>query len=83
MTAGWRLYALLRQLIVGRIGSALATAQVPLLDLAAHQEAIGGKLGSVLSDELTMSMTMDMKPPKGPQMSFVTNMRSKRVGDCP
>jgi membrane protease subunit (stomatin/prohibitin family) len=46
----------LRQLIVGRIGSALATAQVPLLDLAAHQETIGGKLASVLSDELTMSV---------------------------
>ena len=46
----------LRQLIVGRLGSALATAQVPLLDLAAHQEAIGGKLAAVLSDELTMSV---------------------------
>jgi membrane protease subunit (stomatin/prohibitin family) len=46
----------LRQLIVGRLGSALATAQVPLLDLAAHQEVIGGKLATVLSDELTMSV---------------------------
>jgi membrane protease subunit (stomatin/prohibitin family) len=29
---------------------------VPLLDLAAHQEAIGGRLATVLSEELTMSV---------------------------
>ncbi len=42
----------LRQLIVGRLGNALATAQVPMLDLAAHQDAIGDRLGGVLSEEL-------------------------------
>jgi membrane protease subunit (stomatin/prohibitin family) len=42
----------LRQLIVGRLGGALATAQVPMLDLAAQQDAIGRKLAAVLSEEL-------------------------------
>jgi membrane protease subunit (stomatin/prohibitin family) len=42
----------LRQMIVGRLGNALATAQVPLLDLASQQLAIGNTLASVLSDEL-------------------------------
>jgi membrane protease subunit (stomatin/prohibitin family) len=42
----------LRQLIVGRLGNALATAGVPLLDLAAHQDAIGRRLAAVLSEEL-------------------------------
>jgi membrane protease subunit (stomatin/prohibitin family) len=42
----------LRQLIVGRLGSALATAQVPMLDLAAHQAAIGTKLAGALTEEL-------------------------------
>jgi membrane protease subunit (stomatin/prohibitin family) len=42
----------LRQLIVGRLGAALATAQVPLLDLAAQQLTIGNTLAAVLSDEL-------------------------------
>jgi membrane protease subunit (stomatin/prohibitin family) len=42
----------LRQTIVGRLGSALATAQVPMLDLAAHQDVIGTKLAGVLSEEL-------------------------------
>src|SRR3954464_11007889 len=38
----------LRQMIVGRFGTALATAGVPMLDLAAHQAAIGTKLAGVL-----------------------------------
>ncbi|WP_425955231.1 SPFH domain-containing protein [Xylanimonas sp. McL0601] len=42
----------LRQTIVGRIGSALATAQVPLLDLAAHQQGIGDRLAQALTTEL-------------------------------
>ncbi|HEX5541796.1 MAG TPA: SPFH domain-containing protein [Micromonospora sp.] len=42
----------LRQMIVGRIGSALATAQVPMLDLAAHQQSIGDRLAGVLTEEL-------------------------------
>ncbi|MFF5181898.1 SPFH domain-containing protein [Micromonospora sp. NPDC000316] len=42
----------LRQLIVGRLGNALATAGVPLLDLAAHQDAIGRRLATVLTAEL-------------------------------
>lgn len=43
----------LRQLIVGHLGSALATANVPMLDLATKQLAIGSQLASVLSDELS------------------------------
>src|ERR671939_972620 len=43
----------LRQTIVGRLGSALASAQVPMLDLAAHQDAIGTKLAGVLTEELS------------------------------
>jgi membrane protease subunit (stomatin/prohibitin family) len=42
----------LRQMIVGRLGTALATAGVPMLDLAAHQAAIGTKLAGVLSEDL-------------------------------
>lgn len=42
----------LRQMIVGRLGSALATARVPVLDLAAHQDAIGTSLATVLSEDL-------------------------------
>ncbi|WLQ32397.1 SPFH domain-containing protein [Streptomyces castrisilvae] len=42
----------LRQLIVGKLGSALATAGVPMLDLATQQEAIGTRLAGVLSEEL-------------------------------
>ncbi len=42
----------LRQMIVGRLGSALATAQVPMLDLAAQQGSIGARLAGVLSEEL-------------------------------
>ena len=43
----------LRQMIVGRLGSALATAQVPMLDLAAHQDRIGVQLAGVLSEDLS------------------------------
>ncbi|GAA3511103.1 SPFH domain-containing protein [Actinocatenispora rupis] len=42
----------LRQMVVGRLGSALATAEVPMLDLAAHQMSIGNKLAGALSQEL-------------------------------
>ncbi|BFU46474.1 SPFH domain-containing protein [Krasilnikovia sp. MM14-A1004] len=42
----------LRQLVVGHLGSALARANVPLLDLAAQQLTIGNTLATVLSDEL-------------------------------
>ncbi|MFE9873262.1 SPFH domain-containing protein [Micromonospora sp. NPDC005686] len=42
----------LRQLMVGRLGGALAAAGVPLLDLAAHQDAIGRRLAAVLTEEL-------------------------------
>jgi membrane protease subunit (stomatin/prohibitin family) len=43
----------LRQMIVGRLGNALATAQVPMLDLAAHQDRIGVQLAGVLSEDLS------------------------------
>ena len=42
----------LRQLIVGRLANALGSGQVPLLDLAAHQDAIGTRLAGVLTEEL-------------------------------
>jgi membrane protease subunit (stomatin/prohibitin family) len=42
----------LRQMIVGRLAGALATAQVPVLDLAAHQDAIGARLAGVLTEDL-------------------------------
>lgn len=42
----------LRQVIVGRLGTALATARVPVLDLAAHQGTIGQTLAGTLSQEL-------------------------------
>jgi membrane protease subunit (stomatin/prohibitin family) len=42
----------LRQMIVSRLGSALATAQVPMLDLAAHQDSIGLRLAGALSEDL-------------------------------
>jgi membrane protease subunit (stomatin/prohibitin family) len=45
----------LRQLVVSHLGSALATANVPLLDLAAKQLAIGNTLAAVLSDELAIN----------------------------
>jgi membrane protease subunit (stomatin/prohibitin family) len=42
----------LRQLIVGRLGGALATARVPLLELAAQQDTIGRRLAAALTEEL-------------------------------
>lgn len=45
----------LRQLIVGRLGTALANAGVPVLDLAARQGEIGDRLAGVLNQELTSS----------------------------
>ncbi|CAO5158202.1 Band 7 protein [Frankia sp. AiPs1] len=42
----------LRQLIVGRLGTALATARVPMLDLATQQGTIGDALAAALSKEL-------------------------------
>jgi membrane protease subunit (stomatin/prohibitin family) len=42
----------LRQLIVGKLGPALANAGVPLLDMAANSEAISSKLAGVLTQEL-------------------------------
>jgi len=43
----------LRQMIVSRLGSALATAKIPMLDLAAHQDQIGVRLAGVLSEDLS------------------------------
>jgi len=45
----------LRQLVVSHLGSALATANVPMLDLAAKQQVIGSTLATVLTDELAPS----------------------------
>lgn len=45
----------LRQLVVGHLGSALAKAQVPMLDLASRQLDIGNTLAAVISDELASS----------------------------
>lgn len=42
----------LRQLIVSRLTSALATVQVSVLDLAAHQRAIGSGLAGELTEQL-------------------------------
>ena len=43
----------LRQNIVGRLGNALATAGVPILDLAAHQAELGDRLAQVLTADLS------------------------------
>ena len=40
-------------MIVGRLGNALATAKIPMLDLAAHQDQIGVQLAGVLSEDLS------------------------------
>jgi membrane protease subunit (stomatin/prohibitin family) len=42
----------LRQMIVGKLGTALATAGVPMLDLAAQQQVIGQRIGGILSEDL-------------------------------
>ncbi|GIE91094.1 SPFH domain-containing protein [Actinoplanes regularis] len=45
----------LRQLVVSHLGSALATAGVPVLDLAAKQQSLGVTLSGVLTEELASS----------------------------
>jgi len=45
----------LRQLVVSHLGTALASARVPVLDLAAQQLSIGTTLASALTDELAPS----------------------------
>jgi membrane protease subunit (stomatin/prohibitin family) len=42
----------LRQLVVSKLGSALGSANVPLLDLAARQEGIGQQLAGILTEDL-------------------------------
>ncbi len=42
----------LRQLIVGRLATALATAGVPMLDLASRQDGLGARLAGALTEEL-------------------------------
>lgn len=42
----------LRQLVVGRFATALSAAQVPLLDLAGRQDALGTQLATAISQEL-------------------------------
>ncbi|MFF4788715.1 SPFH domain-containing protein [Streptomyces sp. NPDC001276] len=42
----------LRQLIVGRLANALATAGVPMLDLATRQDGLGARLAGALTEEL-------------------------------
>ncbi|MFN8076353.1 MAG: SPFH domain-containing protein [Kineosporiaceae bacterium] len=42
----------LRQMIVSRFGPALATAGVPMLDLATQQSSIGSKVAGVLNEDL-------------------------------
>jgi membrane protease subunit (stomatin/prohibitin family) len=46
----------LRQVIVGRLGSALASSGVPMLDLATQQGELGNRLAKALSDELSASI---------------------------
>jgi len=38
---------------------------------------------NLTGEGMTMTMTMDMAGPKGQQMSFKSEMKSHRVGDCP
>jgi membrane protease subunit (stomatin/prohibitin family) len=42
----------LRQLVVSKLGSALGSANVPLLDLASRQEGIGQQLAGILTEDL-------------------------------
>jgi membrane protease subunit (stomatin/prohibitin family) len=42
----------LRQMIISRLGSALASAGIPMLDLAAQQQTIGSRIGGILSEDL-------------------------------
>lgn len=41
----------LRQIVVGKVGNALAAAQVSVLDLASHQDSLGQRLAGVLSED--------------------------------
>ncbi|WP_235557902.1 SPFH domain-containing protein [Sphaerimonospora mesophila] len=43
----------LRQMIVARLANALATANIPVLDLATQQDALGARLAGILTHELT------------------------------
>ncbi|MFG2142214.1 SPFH domain-containing protein [Streptomyces sp. NPDC048650] len=43
----------LRQLIVGRLGTLLASAGIPMLDLAARQTELGDRLAKALTEELS------------------------------
>ncbi|WP_433500192.1 SPFH domain-containing protein [Sphaerimonospora sp. CA-214678] len=43
----------LRQMIVSRLANALATANIPVLDLASRQDALGARLAGLLTHELT------------------------------
>lgn len=42
----------LRQMIVSKLGTALATSGVPMLDLAAQQQTIGQRIAGILSEDL-------------------------------
>jgi membrane protease subunit (stomatin/prohibitin family) len=42
----------LRQMIVSRLGTALASGGIPMLDLAAQQQTIGSRIGAILSEDL-------------------------------
>jgi membrane protease subunit (stomatin/prohibitin family) len=42
----------LRQMVVSRLGGALASAGIPMLDLAAQQQTIGSRIGAILSEDL-------------------------------
>jgi membrane protease subunit (stomatin/prohibitin family) len=41
----------LRQIVVGKVGNALASAQVSVLDLAANQDSLGTRLAGILSED--------------------------------
>jgi membrane protease subunit (stomatin/prohibitin family) len=41
----------LRQIVVGKVGNALAAAQVSVLDLASHQDSLGQRLAGILSED--------------------------------
>ncbi|HET9658251.1 MAG TPA: SPFH domain-containing protein, partial [Kineosporiaceae bacterium] len=41
----------LRQIVVSKVGNALAAAQVSILDLASHQDSLGQRLAGILSED--------------------------------
>lgn len=41
----------LRQIVIGKVGNALAAAQVSVLDLAAKQDSLGQRLAGILSED--------------------------------